>query len=318
MATSKIASSFLITSLLLSLAGFSYSMSQPPTNPVAMEIVRVDYKQSAKALVIDLVVPEVDTIKGLSRIELLISNNNNLAIFGVILNHGDRLDPIPQGNFGLINDPASDDRSVENVSSAAGIPGRWDQTSPHGTLLKQSFGSVMNGNLGISIWIVPQDWVSGRYSIKTRSVKWEHLPSPWQKLAEFDYNGAGVEKVTHNACLIKPIFVNISSQAVMPFDTVLSATLTQYEKQPQDESVVIKRWEGDTASQYKYVEIEQQKLTLSDYPGGFIMLEPGIYQLKHNSVYGQPPSGFFGKSNLFEIKTKDEIIEVKIPLYPAI
>ncbi len=314
----KTAGSFLITSLLLGLAGFSCSMSRPPTKPVAMEFVRVDYKQGAKALVIDLLVPEVDAIKGLSRIELLISHNNNLAKFGVMLNHGDQCDPIPPGNFGVIINPASDDRSIKNVSSAAGIPGRWDHPSPHGALLKQSVSGVVNGNLGIGIWIAPRDWASGRYSIKTRAVKWKHLPSPWQKLAEFDYTGKGVEKVVENACLIKPIFIDVSNQAVMPFDHVRSITLIRYEKQPQDKGVTIKRWPGDTGSRYKYVEKEKQKLKLNDLQGGLILLEPGIYEFKHNSVSGQPPSGFYGKSNFFEIKPEDEIIEVRISLHPAI
>ena len=318
MVNSKTARYFLVTSLLLGLADFSYSMSRPPTNPVAMEFVRAAYEKDAGAIVIELVVPSIDKIENLGRIELLISHGNDKATFGVVLNQGDYCDPIPPGNFGVIIDPASNDRSIKNVASGAGIPGRWDHISPHGTLLKRSVSGVVNGNLGISIWIAPKDWAPGHYVIKTRAVTWKHLPAPWQRLAELDYTGKGVENVVQTACLIKPIFINISNQAVMPFDCVRSMTLLRYENQPQDEGVTVKRWAGDTGSQYTYVEKEKQTLKLSDLQEGLIPLESGMYKFKHNSVRGQPPSGFYGKSNFFEIKAGDEIIEVGIPLYPAI
>ena len=320
MGNSKVAVFFLVISLLFCWADVGCSMSRRPIEPVIMEFVRVDYEEDAKALIIEMVVPEIDAINDLSRIELLISHGNNQETFGVILNYGDRLDPIPPGNFGVLIDPASDDRSIKNVSSAAGIPGRWDHPSPHGKLLKQSGRGVVNGNLGISIWIAPQDWNPGHYTIKTRAVKWKQLPALWQKLAEFDYTGKGVEKVMQSACLIKPIFINITNQTVMPFDRIRSMTLIRYEKQPQDKGVTIKRWAGDTASQYKYVEKEKRKLKLNDLPEGHILLEPGIYQIMHNSVQGESgmTSGYYGKSNYFDIKPESKILEVRIPLYPAI
>jgi len=67
-----------------------------------------------------------------------------------------------------------------------------------------------------------------------------------------------------------------------------------------------------------FVEIEERKIDLKDLHGGFITLEPGIYLIKHNSAGGQPPSGYYGQSSFFEIKKKDEMIEVRVELYPAI
>lgn len=317
MLSSKTSKLFLVTSLLLGLAGSAYSMSQPPTEPVLMEFVRVGYEKDAGAIVAELVVPNIDAIEDLSRIELLICHANNEATFGVMLNRSDRCNPIPPGNFGVIIDPSSDDRSIKNVSSTCGH-GRFDHTSPNGTLLKQSTSGVVNGNLGISIWIIPQGWNPGRYVIKTRAVKRKHSPAPWQKLAEFDYTGAGVEEVTQNRCLVKPIFFNVSDQSVMPFDHVGSVALIHYERQKQDKGVVVKSWAGDASREYKYVEKKRQEMKFRDLSGGLMSLEPGIYQFKHNSVHGQPPSGFYGESNVFEIKEGEEIIKVKIFLNPAI
>ena len=317
MLSSKISRWFLVTSLLLGLAGSGYSMSRPTTEPVLMEFVRVVYEKDAGAIITEWIVPNIDAIEGLGRIELLISQADNGAKFGVMLNRSDRCDPIPPDTFGVIIDPARDDRSIKNVSSA-GFNVQWDQASPNGTLLKQSTSGVVNGNLGISIWVIPQGWNPGRYIIKTRVVQRKHIPASWQKLAEFDYSGAGIEKVTQNRCLIRPIFLNVSNQEVIPFEHVRSITLIRYERQKQDEGIVVKRWAGDTSGQYKYVEKEKRKLNLSDFPERVIPLEPGIYQFNHNSVYGQPPSGFYGKSTFFEIKAGEEIIDVQIPLNPAI
>jgi len=318
MLSSKISGWFLVTSLLLGLAGSGYSMSRPPTEPVPMEFVRVVYEKDIGAIITEWIVPDIDTIEDMGRIELLISQADNGAKFGVMLNLSDRCDPIPPGNFGVIIDPGSDDRSIKNVSSA-GFNVQWDQASPHGTLLKQSGAGVVGGNLGIGVWIAPRDWNPGRYVIKTRAVRRNHSPAPWQRLATFDYSEKGVNQAMQNRCLVKPVFFILPwNRESTPSDHISSVTLIRYEKQPQDEGVIMKRWAGDTSGQYKYVEKEKRKLKLSDFPGGVIPLEPGLYQFKHNSVRGKPPSGFYGESDFFEIRDGEETLDVQIPLFPAI
>jgi len=314
----KISRWFLVTSLLLGLAGSAYSMSQPPTEPVLMELVRVVYENEFGAIVIEWVVPNINTIEDMGRIELLISQADNGATFGVMLNLSDRCDPIPPDTFGVIIDPASADRSIKNVSSA-GFNVQWDQASPNGTLLKQTAAGVVGGNLGIGVWIAPRDWSPGRYVIKTRAVRRKHSPAPWQKLATFDYSGKGVSSVMENRCLVKPIFFILPwKKESKPNDDINSVTLIRYDKQPQDEGVTIKRWAGDTSGQYKYVVKEKRELKLSDFPERVIPLEPGLYQFKHNSVTGRPPSGFYGESNFFQIKPGEETLDVQIQLYMAI
>lgn len=317
MLSSKISRWFLVTSLLLGLAGSGYSMSRPPTKPVLMEFVRVVYEKDIGAIITEWIVPNIDAIEGLGRIELLISQADNGAKFGVMLNRSDRCNPIPPGNFGVIINPKSDDRSIKNVSSA-GFNVQWDQASPNGTLLKQSAAGVVGGNLGIGVWIAPRDWNPGRYVIKTRAVKIKHSPAPWQKLATFDYSGKGVNQVMQNKCLVKPAFFDAGHETPMSLDEIRSVTLIRYKRQKQDEGVTMKRWAGDTSGQYKYVVKEKRELKLSDFPEGVIPLEPGIYQFKHNSVTGRPPSGFYGESNFFEIKPGEETLDVQIQLYMAI
>ncbi len=112
--------------------------------------------------------------------------------------------------------------------------------------------------------------------------------------------------------------MDVRNGKTLPLDYINFVTLIRYERKQQDEGVTIKRWAGDTSGQYKYVEIEKRKLKLSDFQEGGIPLAPGIYQLKHNSVYGQPPSGFYGQSNFFEVNTEKDIDNIQVLLNPAI
>ena len=118
--------------------------------------------------------------------------------------------------------------------------------------------------------------------------------------------------------MVKLIFIDIRSEKPMPLDIINNVTLIRFAEEPQDPGVEIKRWEGDTSGQYKYVELERRDIVSSDLSNGTMLLETGIYQIKHNSVFGQPPSGYYGNSQFFEIKVGDKLREIRIVIYPAI
>jgi len=69
----------------------------------------------------------------------------------------------------------------------------------------------------------------------------------------------------------------------------------------------MQRWTGDTAFQYSYKEISREDIILKDLKEKTITLEPGYYQFKYNDVSGVPPSGYYGDSNVFEVKTGDAL-----------
>lgn len=308
----------LTTGVLLGLAGSTHAMAPRPTPPpVPMEFVRAAYEPDAGAIAIEWVIPRMNAVGPLDRLEMMMINAKGNAVFGALQNLGDRCDPVPPGAFGVVLDPTSDNRSIKNVASA-GQNGQWDQEAPGGILLKQSVSGVAGGNLGIAFWIVPKDWNPDRYLIAVRAIRKNSRPEPWRNLATFDFSGDGVTAVVTSRCRVKPVFVQVSGEEPMPLDHVNSAILIRYERQPQNKGVEIKRWPGDTSGQHKYVEKETRKLKLSDFPDGVISLEPGFYRFRHNSVSGQPPSGFHGESPVFEIKPGQEAIEVRVPLNPAI
>ena len=119
--------------------------------------------------------------------------------------------------------------------------------------------------------------------------------------------------------LIKLSFFHAETEELIPVKYIKTATLIRYTRQQQDKGVEIKRWDSDKSGKYKYVERDRQELNLSDFAGGpVLLLESGMYQIKHNSVSGQPPSGYYGKSNYFEIRAGEEPMEVKILLNSAI
>jgi hypothetical protein len=303
--------------LLLSIAGNACAMAPLPVQPpVPMELVRAIQDPETNAIVIEWVVPDVKAVGPLDRLELLILNAKGDAVFGAMQNLADRCNPIPPGGFGVVLDPTSDDRSIKNVASA-GLNGDWDQEAPGGTLLQQSVSGINGGNLGIAFWVAPKDWKPDTYLIAVRAIRKKSRPEPWRTLATVDVTGNEAVSAA-DPCLVKPLFMDAGRGGSFPDETIQTVTLVRYERQPQDEGVVMKRWAGDTSGETKTVEIESQKLKLSDYPDGLIPIEPGLYQFKHSSVSGMPPSGYYGESRFFEIKPGQKPLEINVLLYAAI
>ena len=304
--------------LLLSVVGSAIAMARRPVQPpVPMELVRAEVEPEAKAIAIEWVVPDVKAVGPLDRLELLILNAKGDAVFGAMQNLSDRCDPVPPGGFGVVLDPTSDDRSIKNVASA-GPNGDWDQESPGGTLLQQSVSGINGGNLGIAFWIAPKAWKAETYLIAVRAIRKKSKPEPWRNLATVDVPGDMEKTTAATPCTVKPLFMDAGRDGSFPAGYIQTVTLIRYERQPQDEGVVMKRWAGDTSGNTKTVEIESQKLKLSDYPDGLIPLEPGLYQFKHSSVSGMPPSGYYGQSRFFEIKPGQKPLEIQVLLNAAI
>lgn len=305
-------------SLSIALVGRVDAMApRPVPPPVPMEFVRAAYEPEAAAIAIEWIVPRVEAVGPLDRLELLILNAKGAAVFGALQNLSDRCDPIPPGAFGVALDPAIDDRSIQNVASA-GQNGQWDQEAPGGTLLKQSVSEVSGGNLGIAFWIAPKNWKPDRYLIAVRAVRKNSRPEPWRHLATCDIprEVAGISAAGRRQ--VKPLFRHAGSGGPMPAEHIRHVTLIRYEKLPQDEGVVMKRWAGDTGGDFKYVEIEKRTLGPTEFLEGRLQLEPGLYQFKHNSVSGKPPSGFYGQSDLFEVRPGAGLMEVQVNLNAAL
>ncbi len=307
---------FMFSILLFSMIDPGYSMSRPPSVAVPVDFIRIAYEKTADAIVIEFVVPGIEKIKNISRIEMLICNTNDVPVFGLLHVCGNRCAPVPPGSLGVIIDPSSEDREITNIQSI-GPAGSENFVAPGATILEQSSTGTAGGNLGLNIWIAPKDWKPRRYLIKTRIVQRKRTPSIWQKLVEFDYTGAGVENILENSCLINPVFTIAPQEEKVPSDSINSLTLIRYDRQPLDE--VSDHSGGETAVQYRYVETGRRELKGDYFHNGLLLkLERGFYQFKHNSVRGNPPSGFYGESAYFEADPKREIMNVKILLYPAI
>jgi hypothetical protein len=127
-----------------------------------------------------------------------------------------------------------------------------------------------------------------------------------------------IEPVGKDTGQVKLILIQAGDETIISPNTLRLVTLTRYAREAQEEGASSQRWPGDTSGQYRYVEQGLWEVRLSDFPGGLIPLEPGFYQFKHNSVTGQPPSGFYGNSDYFEIKAGEEVVLVQLELNAAI
>jgi hypothetical protein len=281
-----------------------------------MRFVRAESEPEANAIAIEWLVPDADAVGPLNRLELLIIGPDATPVFGAMQVLGNDCDPVPPGAFGVILDPASEDRSIKNVASA-GQNGQWDQEAPGGTLLKQSVSGVVGGNLGIAFWITPKEWKPGRHLILARAVRKRARPEPWRNLATLDLADDGITVISRWG-IVKPVFQIAGVETPASLEDLGSITLIRYERREQAKGVQIQRWEGDTANQYQYVELNRCELNSADLPEGIISLQPGFYQFKHNSVSGQTPSGFYGESPVFEIEPEKEAVQIQVQLYPAI
>jgi hypothetical protein len=116
---------------------------------------------------------------------------------------------------------------------------------------------------------------------------------------------------------VKLILVQAGDSAPLSLEAFHSVTLTRYTQETQDGDATTQRWPGDTAGQVKRVVMWEQEVQLSDFPTGLLCLEPGVYRFRHNSVNGRPPSGFYGDSDFFEVRT-GQTVEVIMILYAAI
>lgn len=92
--------------------------------------------------------------------------------------------------------------------------------------------------------------------------------------------------------------------------------LVQYARTVRTKGTV-QRWPGDTAGQYEYKVIQKREFIPANLVKGRLELLPGFYQIEHQSVSGEPPSGMYGKSDFFEIRSGEEA-EVQVLLYPAL
>ncbi|MDY0149882.1 MAG: hypothetical protein RBT03_07340, partial [Kiritimatiellia bacterium] len=195
--------------LLLSIAGMATGMApRPVPPPVPMELVRAIQDTETGALAIEWVVPNVEKVGPLDRLELLILNEKGEVVFGAMQNLSDRCNPVPPEAFGVVLDPTSDERSIDNVASA-GIQAQWDQESAGGTLLKQSVSGVHNGTLGIAFWIAPGDWKPNTYLIAVRAIRKNSQPEPWRNLTTLAVTGSqSAAAAPAERCQVQPLFTS--------------------------------------------------------------------------------------------------------------
>ena len=106
------------------------------------------------------------------------------------------------------------------------------------------------------------------------------------------------------------------SHAVVPvFPRTVVPLIELREK--KEKGGLAKRWAGDRNHYSSLEQVLEKKITNADLEYGAIAVKPGMYKIMFNSLYCSPPSGYYGKSSIVEIKQGERVV-IPVPLIPAI
>jgi hypothetical protein len=254
------------------------------------------FDKSKDVLTIDMRVQEKEAYESLKRVEVSIHNAQGKEFFRAMNNRMDHPAPVPPNAFGLY--PVGEkeimtDRDIKDAGHEAAIPVK----SQYGYLLDGCKTHWKKGIVTIHWLIVPEHWncPDGGCTVYVKIVTAQGNDAPWQKCSTFVYP-------RHQASLkpskVKPMVCSRKDKnnCFMPKKITL-VTLSKQKRQG-----VLKRWAGDTAYEYEYKETERKVIDMTKKVDHSLTLKPGYYQILYNDVSGEPPSGFYGKSEVFEVK----------------
>lgn len=164
-------------------------------------------------------------------------------------------------------------------------PDLWDEESTHQTLLfLAQFDTTVNNDLEISNEDI-------RLQVETlRPVSKDH-----GYVAPLLFYGYGEDVLYRSS---------------------FTGTIVQM-KENKNRKGVVKRWVGDRNHYSSLAPVAEQRIKAWKFQDGALPVEPGLYKLRFNSVYGSPPSGFYGESAILEVDV-GQIVIFPIALTPAI
>lgn len=125
-----------------------------------------------------------------------------------------------------------------------------------------------------------------------------------------------LERVPSTKSYLSPLLYSVVDNQFNYIDNP-NITLIKLEKDKHKKGT-IKRWAGDKNQLLNLKIVDEKKISAEDYDDdGVLPVKPGLYKVDFNSVEGDPPSGFYGKSALIDVKGGRFII-VPVAAFPAI
>ena len=266
------------------------------------------FDSSKNILSIDMKAIEKEPYESLKRVEISIRNKDNKEFFRAMNNRMNHPAPIPPNDFGvyLANKKLSD---IKSVGQEANIPIK----TKYAFLLPGSKTSTNNGILEIhwEIKMLNRNYSDGNIHIFVKIVPKEKKDTTWISCTPPIWNTQSVSPPRKKSAEITPLICFHKNDCHTP-DRITLLHLSR-----QKRKGVVKRWSGDTACTYSYKELSKELIDMKNLPDKKIILESGFYRFEYNDVRGNPPAGFYGKSEVFEVKAGG-VIEIKVRLNSAL
>ena len=124
-----------------------------------------------------------------------------------------------------------------------------------------------------------------------------------------------LQPVTNDKSYLSPLLFSFFGGHISYINSPGGTLIELREK--KEKGGVVKLWAGDRNHYSNLEQVLEKKITNADFEYGAIAVKPGMYKILFNSVYGSPPSGYYGKSSIVEIKQGERVV-IPVPLIPAI
>jgi hypothetical protein len=256
-------------------------------------------------IVIDMKVREEKAYESLRRVEISVRDESGNIYFRAMNNRASHPDPVPPNAFGVyLRDKKSGGWSVKSAGHEAQ------------TLVQTAYGYLTNGcrtrwEKGVLEihWeiVLEKEKMDGKnVDLYTRIISDETTTAPWLRCRH-----DGIQKQGYTE--IQPLFFIRSSREKIDRSLLSNITLVTL-KQAASKGLVRIYGTDDTES-YSYEEVSRKIIDLAQKR--VVRLKPGFYRLIYNDIQGDPPAGFYGKSDLFEVKDEEKIT-VSVWMEPAI
>ncbi len=277
------------------------------------------WKTSHNILSVGMAIREIVPYESLKRVEISIRNKSDREFFRAMNNRMSHPAPIPPNAFGVYpvdGKKRFTDKDILDVGHEAA------------TLVKTKYGNLAygcktswsSGILKIHWKIHPVGWKcpDGRGNIFVKIVPKGEKDADWIPCGGFACptsirkSDKGTERSAKQAIITSRFYDRFNRKKIKE-GTFSTITLVKL-KQVSAKAIII-RWKGDTPNKYDHVEVSRKTIDLRKHKS--IFLKPGFYRFEYNDVRGNPPAGFYGKSDLFEVKDEGDM-EIEIGVNPAI
>ena len=257
---------------------------------------------SKNILTVDMEIKEKEAYASLKRVEISMRDSQAKEYFRAMNNRMPYPAPFPPNVFGVYPVGEKDtltDQDIKGAGHEAAIPVQ----SKYGNLVKGCHTSWEKGILTVHWQIHPVNWKfsDGMGVVMAKIVPADVKNAAWISCGSFRYPSV---KIHSKRATITPQFHDRYSHQKIKEGTFSTVMLVKLKRVPTTGVIIQKK--RDTPEKYRYVEVSRKVVDLGQNRS--LLLDSGFYRFEYNDVSGDPPSGFYGKSDVFEVKGGGDMV----------